>query len=767
MHKRKLTGILKYGKRIYPTKKFQAGGHIAVTTGEYDWRDDPYEKQLSAERLARQKQAAKTSNANSSGSFNSSFESLTGGLKGSREQYKKEFSQMQQGYLGAVQERGVEWAKSPSGIAMYQQVLDFGAEKQQMLTAEGKLFDDLKKDAKKDMGALAISGNDMFVAVVKPTGEVKDDGTPEMRTTFQEISIDEYTRNKSLAKDDPEKLEIIPRTLADFSTWKQQTYNPNSAHLIKKYLGKGAQSMETFYKENAEPLLKSAEVTIDKESKMLSGKGDMTISLVDIQETIDNIINGGDGSGASYVNTVTASSDKGVMRVVDHIFNQAISEGNSYDVKRLRNTLQAEVLSDPGVERQLQAIRTKGGTKEEIQGEIDTFMASRMKIALVNRLIFARKTKTKTEIGENGHKVKGDMDGQTSAVTSWVMNGDRDNTMVFSRENKDKKRKDKYVAVGMSNATKISELNIAENPLLSSNPIMEKDYDLKHIYLPDGTEITGEQGLFGEHHRESGIEKMLILEPETGVDVVYVPEIDGKPNAFYFNQPRFTDLKDEMKQQYIDYLKDIGEGEGLKVADLTEGNHIDKVAYGKYRDFINMYDKLEYYKQKFASSTGDAKVKAKKDLDMATKSAQMIVEGQSKLQIAFRGEKVELRPYGYVSVLANDDGGMDIEDKIQPHFEGVSLDVSSADHTHMEKVQDSHNQGDYGNIYNPGHWLSDDNVKFRILVKVVSPAGRNGAGNNAREAMLMSKLEKEVKKFVNSGSLTSTLTPETTAGFYI
>ena len=774
MHKRKLSGIIKYGKRIKRHKKFQAGGSISVTTGEYDWRDDPYEKQLAAERLQQQKINAKAATSSSGGSFDSTFTPLKGGLEGTRKQFAAEFTQKQNSYLAQVQANGTEWAKNPSGQAAYQSVLDFGAEKQELLTTEGKIFDKLNKDSKENMGALAISGGDMFVAIAQPSGGVDDTGNSRMRTMFKEITVEQYTTNQSLKTGDPKKMLIKPVKLSTFIDWKRKNYSAESVHLLKKYLGEGAESMEEFYKKNAAPLLKSAEITIDTSNERLNGSGNMTMNLSSLKGSIDGMLKGtSDGSGVSFISKVTSSNNASVMKVVNHIFSAALSEGSSYDTKRLRSTLQSEVLADVAVEKDLEGIRAKGGSTEEINREIESYMDARMKIALVNRLIFARKTKTKTATGQTGeHKIKGDLDGITSSMASWIFNGDGDNKMEFEIRDKDGKRKSEYVTAGVSNALKPTVLKLDTEPLLSHNVAVNDSFNTGRIYLEDGTEITGPKGLFGDMDVSgNSIESKLILKGGKGVDIVYVPEVDGKPNVHYFNQPRFTDVKDKMKQSYIDYMRDNGllkgDLKGAKIADLTKMNSSKPKAYREYVKFINMGKKLDVYKQIAATATGDRAVRAAKDLEMATKSADLLVTLGSELKAAFQGQQVVLKPYGYLSLLVNDDEGHDIEDKIQKSLPGVDLSVSSSDKERMAKVQTDHGQGDHGNLM-PQHWLPDSNVRFSALVKVTGALGRNGAsGNNGREQKLMNEVENKIGSFVNSGSLTSNLTTETIAGFFI
>lgn len=731
MHNRKLLGIIKYGKRIYKKKKLQGGGSIAVTTSQYDWRDDPYEKQLAQERLANQKMAAKKTTGGGGKKYSDTFSSLTGGFDGTRAIASQQFTGRQNEYRGMVQKKGIDWANSPEGHSAYQEVLDFGAELQERLKAEDKEMTALSTGAKDNLDTLAISGNSMFVFA--------NEGG---KKSYKEISVFDFNNNMSLADGDKSKAVYVPQTIGKFIDWKKRVDTSGDLTSVSRYLRDGSMNLTGYLKDNADPLLKSAQMTISKNGKTLIGASGKPINLDNLRTGLVDKINGGSGNLTEV--SKTASNDNQIMNVVveltDTLFN------SSGDVNRLKDTLRAKVLSSTSViERELQKIRGQYDTKKDRDIAFETYINKQMRIELVNSLMFKEKIKVTKETGGGDDKTKPNGDATTNRIVDYVMNGVGGEKFGYMKTVEGVTATFNTTSVV---AKSFGELeNIDKKPSVADNPTLNAMGDTSKIYLEDGTLVTGQEGLL----KDARGGRKLIIAPGSDVDNVWIPEINGKPNAHYYNQPKFIKIKLDTRKAYINYTKAVNKGFKVKAEDLMAQNKADPDAYGDYVRWIASAGSVKDYTKQLKTLKGQDKIDMMVKLKSAKAAAKAVGKAESDLAGALGNDKVALVRYAKVMTIVNDDGDLDLEEKLQEVYGNMNIKASSADHTYMEstvnKIPGYEGIGDESNYF----W-ADTNVVAPMYFKMRSGGG--GTTNTMKENIKLQDVISDIDNYINQTTIT-------------
>ena len=755
MHRRKLLGILKYGERKRKNKKFQTGGSITASSAGYDWRDDPYEKQLAQERMARQKQAAKKTTATSQ-KFSSTFSPITGGLKGSAISAQRDFSEKQNAYFGQVnQPGGVEWANSAKGKAAYQALVNYGAQIQSRVTEEAANFKKAEEGLTAgDKEALAIFGDEnggtMFVKEGIPTEEKNEDGTFKMQGVFREIAIADYERNQSLAADDKNRRTIIPQNIASFMHWKKNLDMSGNSSIIDKYMKNGASSMETFYKENAAALLKASNYSIDKDSTTLMGEH--SISFDDLKDGIKDMINGGTGNPSTHISSKNVSNSGQVAKVIDKIYTEAMRSGIG-GADRMNASLRSEVFKDKSLGASLRAIRSdpKYKTERDKNAAVSRYIDGRMKVALVNRLVFAEKLKvdTKSTPGSND-KVKSNADDLTAALVGNVLSGTGTSKYEFSRTGPDGEVDGVYNTTGVKDVIRSTDMELDKYPTLETNKKLRDSLATTDVYLEDGSQMVGDDAII----KGNDIRSRMVLPKNANIDVVYLPTVNGEPVAQYFNSDQFIKIRKDSRDSYIKaYTKMHGKAPKYSSKDLMNNNNTHPNAAKEYRNWIAMGKYVSTYQSEFDNASAAGKTAAKRKLEMAKAAQDAALAAASSMSNIMRGNNVSIMPYATTTVMMNDDGDLNIEEIVQKHLPDADISTTSADHAYMEdvvnKIPGLEGVGDESN-----YWSSDTNVKFQVYMPLKDAVSRNQGKNTLKELLKNKGMLDKIINHVMDNSIT-------------
>lgn len=774
MHKRRLLGILKYGKRLYSKEKFQQGGTITAASTPYDWRDDPYEKQIAAERLQRDKAAAAAKNkATTDYKFDSSFTPLKGGLSGSLSAAKDLFAKEQDGYFAKVSNTkfGIDWANSVAGKREYQRILAYGAELQSGLTNEKAIFDKAVTSLETGDGeVMAISGGaegSMFVQEFKKF--VGEDGKEQMSRAYKEIPTQAYQANLLLADNDPKKIIYAPQTVNTFVKWKRSIDKSRDSALINKYLTEGSASMETFYKENAVQLLKSANYSIDTKANTLMGTGDETVHLDVLQNSIKTMLGGGSGDGAQILTTKDVNNNAQVKAVIDNIYGKTLQSGIG-SAKRMQASLRADALATPEVAAYGKKLAASGKKPLEQLAMMELFVKERMKISLVNRLVFAKHGKLTSETsgveGIGGITNKPHNDIIAASIQANILAGDKNNPNSFEKEVtvNGETRVISTTMPGISDAIPNTKLELATQPTIGSNAILTSSANTSKMYLQNGEELNG---IFGNMAKDGvPMRSRMVISKNAAVDVVYLPTIKGKPVPDFFNQESMSAIKISARKEYIKSSKAAGNDmSGINAEDLLPNDLGNPAALKGYQEWIAMGENVDQYKKIAATAKkGKDKTKALKDLKMAKDAMRTINVSMGKIAVAIGDKKIIMAPYASVSVIVNDDDSYNIADVIKKTRDGklIVRESSSAEKSYM-RDEVSKLPG-YENVADAGTSIMDDYVSFKTFIPLNTPTLRKG-DNSARENILLTNIEDKVIEYVTSMAISGDPTASQTVKF--
>jgi hypothetical protein len=766
MHKRKLLGILKYGNRKYPKKKFQSGG-TASSAGGYDWRDDPYEKHLAQEKLAKQRMEARKNNKKTPGALTklpaTSFTQLSGGLNGSLSSAQAIYSQAKDAYFDQIKslgDQGIAWANSVDGRRAYQKVLDLGVTLQTRLKNEKAEYDKLVGDLEKtDRDTLAISENKAFVK------ELSKDDEGNLVGKFNVIDLDSYY-------EDPDKYRIL--TLNDFANWKANYDKSMDTNLMSEFLGKGAISQESLYDNYIKDSIGDIGLEFVKDNIVLTGaNGNTTLEKDKVKQYIENIANGGSGfedMPATY--TEISSNKEKLNTLIDDIYRRV--KDSVPQSSRLISSMQAAVLANRDVQEELKKKKTPEEKRQYIFSEIKLLLASRV---LLNEKV-KRKERKNSEVG--GNNIKSDNDIINASGISYIVDGDNAKPYAWELPMKDG-HKMIYEAQGISGGGGEAALigvdqsmGIKDDPekakenLLGKNTILRKNLNMQDVYIGYGLDIVDAENSKGDSQGTNLLDNLLI-QPGSAIDTVYLPTIDGKPAITLMVQMRKQKLavREEFIKSYNKHNPD--KKINIKADELFPGNKDEGKAnaYKEYLRWLSYATQLDGLQKQATSkdSTELQKETALKSYKMGKEAAKVMLVQASAVKKLLRGNKVVVKPFAKISVITNGDSwkgwfaGDNIIDTIEKHVKSV-LKLSGADAKNIDRVSEQFvKKTDTYKGYVENMKLDKFNIGFddNYIFDVFIPHKNRGIsatynGQNAKEAKQQAEIEEAITRVMNTYS---------------
>jgi len=763
-----------YSKRKYNTKKFQTGG-VVGTAGGYDWRDDPYEQQLAQAKLQRERMdvkkgqtKSKTSNIDKMPKL--SFTPLSGGLTGSTRAAQAVYSQAKDALYSQVKalgDQGIPWLNSVDGQRAYQQVLDLGTSLQVKLKNEKEQFDKLNDSLNDtDMNTLAITGDKAFVGY-----QVKDsEGKVKNQIGF--VNLDDYYK-------DPSKYQIM--TMRDFSTWKANVDTSMDTETMNAFLGKGAISQETFYDD----YIKDKVGDIGLEFVKGTGNGNGMITLVgqngdgnstfhkdNLRKYINSVIDGTTGLDNLPTSSTELKSNseklKGLIDTVYKRVNDSVPQSS-----RLLATMQAAILQDKNNQATLSKLSSPAERKAWVNEQMKIELASRI---LLNEKIERKRVKNSGG-GGSGPNPKSENSRQVAGMLAFVQTKEGADTMdidmpsASSDVNKMTFQAVKIKGGVVSSTTEIGVDASATDPekakqnFFGKNDYIQKNLKTDEVYTLFGGNLA--DALDAENGTDSGkqlIGEGLLIEPNSSIDIVYLPTMDGKAPAVEFMQqmegPKLAVREAFIKSYNAHHPKDKikASARELMPNNLNSTKNKDYTKFLNWLQYAKDMDAYEKESKNPNKSKADREV-AMRRLAMGKEASKILTTQNNKAKAILKGRRVVLKAFAKVPVVANADswyiyGGNKINDVIEKGISKV-FDKTFAKGAAKHFVKKKGAYGDY--VENMGqdavNPLSDNNYGFDVFVPFEN-AGKvaSNNGQNVLKARQQQEIQSAMEGIINGST---------------
>jgi len=746
MRKRKIAGILMYGKRTYAsngTQKFQSGGVSAFGAG-YDWRDDPYELML-LEQKAREKNARITaSSRKKSGTTKppkiEGFTALTGGLKSSRDAANAEFQQDQQAYYGAIKQNGIEWLSTPDAQIMHQAIVNKGIMLESSLKSEKEEFDIADKsitDEDRQVYAISSLGNVMVQRKSEETG----------RSEVAKVTLEDYANNT-------DKYQIMK--IGDVSTWKRNYDYSRDNSIVQEFMQSGALGENTVFDRYFKGKKDYLQYSIDRtkgqihlnDGKMATGKMDGDTGVW--SRGLDNIMKGADfySGDLKDLKDTNSSTEIAVRKAADSLFNDVMS--SAADRSILVASLRAEFLANNKSKAYLNTLETP---KERMQ-----FIDIGIKALLVSKILDAPKKKSGSD-SEGG--------GGTGEVTFKAnANLGVANYMAFTKGNNieqytigdeiDVDGETRVIDINMPmvrGAISTGALNIVKDPKatitdkkqnkLLSNSILDEQGDTSTIFSEKGQDFkkllgssTDVSTYFGDH---------TSLDPNKPVHMALIPFSNGE---FVHGKAKgLAKVKMKSREDFIKVMSTHGDKITTPASDLLPGN-LNPTAqndYKKYQDWVQSGNAATVEKYREEAKGGGEK--ANNRFIRAKAAVETIKAAEIYITSIFGNKPVSLEPVFIVGIIG-DGRKFGIKDKLGE----LVKDTTDKEEEFLEDT----NGVDTG-------WFNDP-VKFNVFIRA-NDIGRIAAikGEKIGEVAQLQKYNEAWKEGINDMTSFSKVTLSNTA----
>ena len=653
MHKRKISGLIKYGsRRSKPVRKLQEGGYVAYGAG-YDWRDDPYEMRLldmqAQEDANRIKyKAKKTAPKGDIGSF----KALTGGLPAANQAANLEYNKVQDAYFNNLEANGVEWASSISGKRAYQQIVNTGVMLENRLKSDKTHFDEAWKQYEdpSDSGTLAVSASNEIMVMTK-------DGK------IMEVGMEKYLEN-------PKTMRALK--VSDVAEFKRNRDTSMEPGLVNKYMINGALGSQSMYEEFIKPnedMINSSiknymlKIYDDTSSKNAARTGQLqTNQGAKYMEQLKILLTQY-GNANSAPDTVGMGQRQALEKTMLEIYGDAFqySKGGS----RLTASLHAEILDRDRAKIEsfkTTEERTKYLTSASIKLFLDKVVYKGLKVA----------GESEGGGGDGGNSSKihklavGEFDKVSGAIVSIWHSGNVSKYKVDSDlPGKDAERG----AIGFSTlqidgvlstvdldlpkGKKPSEESL-KNTTLDTNKILDSYAFTDEIYLEDGRKAS--DLLPGSGDYQDFRTKGLAITPGSSVSIVYLP-VDKAGKIVTADYRKVSPYSKATRQAF---LEDMQTSQGLykdiKPMDMYEGSGVIKrsgssTIFGEYDKWLAAGANLSKSREDYENSPKT--VEDKKLMASAEKANKVMVETQTAMAKILPG--VKTMPFLKVNTLFNND----------------------------------------------------------------------------------------------------------------
>lgn len=744
MHKRKLFGLLPYGNRRYKKIKFQVGGSFTAVSKGYDWRDDPYEQQLAAEKLQRESAKYRGKgkpNGNSTTLKNTDFGVIDGGLIGATRAANAEFQKKINNYrqqIIAMGETGIEWANSPPGIQAFQDIKSWGQRVKLELIADKEAFDSASGKLKtQDKEALAMGNGAIFV-------ETKEGAVGS-------VSIDTYLSDDYIGNENVYTMKV-----SRWETWKKNTDTSMDQNATQTVLVDGAVSESSIYEE----YLKGIDFGLNKTSRMVSMDDGTRLDINDIRNGIASMV----FTDTFYPNGIQLEKIKSNSKELNKFISSIMLKvrGEYGGANRIMSSLQSAVLKNSYHKQKMRDMKTVAERKKYLNTQAELLLVNRVLLGEKSDISSSPTGSTKGNIGDSTSSIGAE-------ITSNILTGDKSKKYVFGSRVGDDQVVD-YAAPGISNVMSKEELNLSEHSeatdkekkenLLFSNKNLNKVSNMKDIYTASGAKVTDimpEAGL---------IDNELLINPYENIDLVFLPTADGRPMMQEMSE--LYDVKIASRKRFLDFYNNLHQNDPFKVKprDLTStSSHAEaENAYAKYVEWVTLG--TEHWEESISKDlkrknlSQEAKIVLKERLEFSRNSQKAKEEFKTQITTVLGNTPVIIKPFLAIPVLANNDGGWwtdnDIAKKIDEVLaEAVNANADDKSRPANSSQKTSGAENKYINYMDKDkfNWnpFSDDNEKFSLYAPVDNEyLISKREGFKEEEAQKSAKIGDFILRFVNS-----------------
>lgn len=632
MHKRKIGGLIPYGHRTYdkkPSQKLQTGGGFAVYSGHYNWREDPYEIRLLENKMREDRaniygdaiSGTGTKGKQASGAAKpgklGSFEPITGGLKGMRDEANAQAQQMIDLYQTQVDRGGWAWVNSKEGQVAYQAVVRDISKLQDEVDDAKDRFDEYKADRKSKGGT-----NDNVLAISTDGRMMAQDAEGNSSV----ITVGDWLT-------DPSKYKYIYKVtdvekIVESGGFSVRPY-------IDEFLGpKVAVSPETAY----DVYIKDREHLVDYQviKGHLARKGASadeidSMSVDEVRRAVGNIAM---GLPANHGTEKEATDDgqnlaDAVANIYEKLFKGAADGG-------LQASLRAEVLSDHQYRQMLMEEKTPEGRAQLLQGLVTK--------TLVEKFIDKGVVKgINSEGGESSdrNKINPKSNTQLGSARSLLNNITNESFKVGEDFNKE------HVTVFQAPMTTgITDLKVPleedstatqkQQGKIDGNDGLNEKADTRHVVTATGMKL--EDYFESNEAYRNFVDSQLAIAPEANVPMVALP-VDSDGNVVMHKYNEINYIKLEMRKRYLKFKREQGEPVNATAEELFPNNITKAKEYAEYKTFID---------------NGLRQGKHANNADELRAAKEILVESRSMISKAF-GSKVAMIPHYGVKVLISNE----------------------------------------------------------------------------------------------------------------
>ena len=637
MHKRKVAGILQYGNRLNYTKKitkFQEGGHVAVSQG-YDWREDPYELMLLQQKAAKDnaklrysaKNATKEKEQKPVKSILGEFDSIKGGLDGSRKAAQQVADGMIQGFYDKLDKNGREWLYSDAASMEFYKIQTGISSLTEQIKSEKIEFDKLRDGISEDsLSAKAIStSGDAF-------GFAKDSNGKESPAV---IPMTKYYAN-------PDAFKI--GTLSELIDWKASQDVSGNNKIVATFLGDNAlgdNDLRDMYIKDREEV----QFKIDK-GMVIATADHASVNAGEEVGSVDQVLANIKGvlSGKAVVNPNMATDELKILKDVINDVTISVYRSEIANNTRLRSSLLSQAVQDSRVMDHL---------KELPQEQRAAYMDKAIGALWIEKIISKNyPSKDGSTNSDGSPKITAKVDQAGGAYASMfdsaykeqftqgaILNisdgavskvyeyGDsKDENILRMAAIKFPARTGVLEPIVFSNADAKGEEK--EQNFASRNNMIKNNLDVDRTYTLDGTPL--DDVMPGGQNAKDFLNESALIEPGSKVDFVALPtDSDGKPihaETYWVNV-----LKVKTRHDYIKAYKAVtGKEPKFKAEDLVAGSSHDK-DYNAYKEWIqsgtNVASAEAFYKAENKKSPNHKDtIAAKRAWDMAKLAEKSVHE---------------------------------------------------------------------------------------------------------------------------------------------
>lgn len=760
MRKRKVTGLLKYGKIYSGNKpaKLQYGG--AFLAKDYDWRDDPYEKELARNKLLQQRTDAQAKRYRDAAKARAAsgktvkpptigkFAAIEGGLDGSRKAANAQFNQAQEQYFTAVAQ-DPDWALSVDGQRAHQRISNMGSQLQSKIKAEKEVYDDAySRMDNDDRAALAISKNgQMFVATTKG---------------FDFIDMKTYLT-------DPKKYEVA--NMGEFAHWKQSVDTSMDSNNTTQFLSQGAVGDITFRKDflddTAGKLQYEIDLTKGKGVKVAGAQGDYIADDARFSKDLDMLATGDYTLPEGAVGVKRYTPDASIREVVSKVYKSIIT--GSKDSDRMLASLRSEVLFD-GRNRQA-LIKVPPAEREQALHK----MVQAALIRKVYDLNYDKELKNSegtSTTPDMGKSPPPSSNPYYNSMNTLVRSGEvQDNYVVgktWESEVGTQAQVSDLILPASRNAIPSQQLEINADPkagenALKSNNLLSNPFlggvaklDINNIYIENGTKFT--DVMQGENNARDYLKNAATLAPDTPVAMVLMPI--GKDGKFKLKEAlKLKDIKEGVKN---DFIRSVSKYETIAtsardlVGSSTSTDQV-KADLARYNSWLQKGTAAESEKyRKIFENTPSSNVAAKKEARrnwLESKDAKEANENAENQIKGIMGE-TQLKPFYKVDVLINDDGRMKFMDGYENSVKATGIgkgyikEASATEDDYMEKFKKDNSS------WFTSRKVFDENFRVSMLVPARPSSDVAGLKGEKTEAMAgLRRVDEAITAKINDSSI--------------